>query len=216
MSVAHRLGRVLEKVTRQSGRLPDTPEYGSWLLGKSTENQARRRVRIQVILTVFILGVNVLGLAVATLLVTVVFPVPSIFSDAPLWITFAVTPAYIALALMLGVFWITRRTVNALRWAIEEVKPTPEDQLNTFLAPWRVAKMHLILWGVGAALLTTLYGLQDVAFIPRFLFSIGFSGLVVATMCYLLTEFALRPVAAQALEAGPPPRRLTAGSWAGQ
>ena len=206
----HRLGRVLEKVTRHSG-LPDTPEYGSWLLGKSTESQPRRRVRIQMILTVFILGVNVLGLAVATLLVTVVFPVPSIFSDAPLWITFAVTPAYIALALMLGVFWITRRTVNALRWAIEEAKPTPEDQLNTFMAPWRVAKMHLILWGVGAALLTTLYGLQDVAFIPRFLFSIGFSGLVVATMCYLLTEFALRPVAAQALEAGPPPRRLTAG-----
>ena len=102
MSVAHRLGWVLEKVTRQSGRLPDTPEYGSWLLGKSTESQARRRVRIQVILTVFILGVNVLGLAVATLLVTVVFPVPSIFSDAPLWITFAVTPAYIALALMPG------------------------------------------------------------------------------------------------------------------
>ncbi len=33
-SIAHRLGRVLETVTRQSGRLPDTPEYGSWLLGK--------------------------------------------------------------------------------------------------------------------------------------------------------------------------------------
>jgi adenylate cyclase len=60
-------------------------------------------------------------------------------------------------------------------------------------------------------LLTTLYGLQDVAFIPRFLFSVGFSGVVVATGCYLVTEFALRPVAARALEAGPPPRRLTAG-----
>jgi adenylate cyclase len=210
-SVAHRLGGVLEKVTQQSGRLSGTPEYGSWLLGKVTENQRRRRVRIQVILTVFILGVNVLGIAVATLLVTVVFPVPSIFSDAPLWITFGFTPAYIALALMLGVFWITRRTVNALRWSIEEKEPTHEDQLNTFLAPWRVAKMNLILWGVGAALLTTLYGMQDVAFIPRFLFSVGFSGVVVATMCYLLTEFALRPVAAQALEAGPPPRRLTGG-----
>ena len=112
---------------------------------------------------------------------------------------------------MIGTFWITRRTVNALRWAIEERKPTREDQLNTFLAPWRVAKVHLILWGVGAALLTTLYGLQDTTFIPRFLFSIGFAGVVVATACYLLTEFALRPVAAQALEAGPPPRRLTAG-----
>jgi adenylate cyclase len=29
MSVAQRLGRVLETVTRQSGRLPDTPEYGT-------------------------------------------------------------------------------------------------------------------------------------------------------------------------------------------
>jgi len=75
----------------------------------------------------------------------------------------------------------------------------------------RGGKAHLILWGVGTALLTTLYGLQDTRFIPRFLFVGSFAGVVVATACYLLTEFALRPVAAQALEAGPPPRRLTAG-----
>ncbi|HZN79608.1 MAG TPA: hypothetical protein VFC01_07975, partial [Mycobacterium sp.] len=74
-SVAHRLGRVLETVTRQSGRLPDTPEFGSWLLGKSTESPARRRVRIQVILTVLILATNMLGIGIAILLVTVVFPV---------------------------------------------------------------------------------------------------------------------------------------------
>lgn len=210
-SVAHRLGRVLETVTRQSGRLPDTPEFGSWLLGKSSESQLRRRVRIQLILTVFLLGANLLGIAIATLLVTVVFPVPSIFSDAPMWITFAVTPAYLALALVVGIFSITRRTVNALRWSIEQLPPTREHQVNTFRAPWRVARTNLILWGFGAALLTTLYGLQDPAFIPRFAFSVGFSGVVVAAACYLLTEFALRPVAAQALEAGPPPRRLTAG-----
>src|ERR1700738_2767524 len=117
-SVAHRLGGVLEKVTRQSGRLPDTPEYGSWLLGKSSESQLRRRVRIQVILTVLIVTFNVIGIGVAVLLVTLVFPVPSIFSDAPMWITFAVGPAYIGLALTLGTFWITRRTVNGMRWWI--------------------------------------------------------------------------------------------------
>ena len=211
MSVAHRLGRVLEMVTRQSGRLPDTPEYGSWLLGKASESQLRRRVRIQVMLTVLIVSTNLLGIVVSALLVTVVIPVPSIFTDAPWWITFVVSPAYVAVALALGTFWVTRRTVNPLRWAIEERRPTREDQRNTFLAPWRVAKIHLILWGVGAALLTTLYGMCNVAFIPRFVFSIGFSGVVVATVCYLLTEFALRPVAAQALEAGPPPRRITAG-----
>jgi adenylate cyclase len=210
-SVAHRLGRVLEKVTRQSGRLPDTPDFGSWLLGKSSESQRRRRVRIQVILTVFILGANMLGIGIALLLVTVAFPVPSVFSDAPFWVTWVVCPAYIVLALLIGTFWITRRTVNALRWAIEERLPTREDQLNAFVAPWRVAKAHLILWGVGTALFTTLYGLANTTFIPRFLLTISFAGVVIATACYLLTEFALRPVAAQALEAGPPPRRLTAG-----
>ena len=127
-SVAHRLGRVLEKVTRQSGRLPDTPDYGSWLLGKASESQLRRRVRIQVILTVFIVAFNLIGICVAVLLVTVVFPVPSIFSDAPKWMTFVVSPAYVALALVIGTFWVTRRTVNALRWSIEERKPTRDDQ----------------------------------------------------------------------------------------
>ena len=68
-SVAHRLGRVLETVTRQSGRLPTTPEYGSWLLGKEIESQPRRRMRIQIILTVFILFTNLIGIVVATLVV---------------------------------------------------------------------------------------------------------------------------------------------------
>ncbi|GFG51394.1 hypothetical protein CQY20_24125 [Mycolicibacterium agri] len=210
-SVAHRLGRVLETVTRQSGRLSTTPDYGSWLLGRETESQKRRRVRIQVILTVLILLTNLLGIIVATALVAFVFPVPSVFSDVPAWLTFGVSPAYIALALGLGTFWVTHKIVNSLRWAIEERKPNRADHRNAFVAPWRVARMVLILWGVGAALMTTLYGLHDTDFIPRFLFAVSFSGVVVATACYLITEFSLRPVAAQALEAGPPPHRLTAG-----
>lgn len=209
-SVPRRLGKVLERVTRQSGRL-DTPDYGSWLLGRPEESQARRRVRIQIILTVFLIFTNVLGIGVSLLLNTVAIPVPSVFTDAPAWLTFGVVPAYIFVALILGTAWITARTVNSLRWAVEERTPTRDDQRNVFRAPARVAKSALILWGVGTALLTLLYGLQDSAFIPRFLFAVGFPGIVVATACYMITEFALRPVAAQALEAGRPPRRLTHG-----
>lgn len=210
-TVARRLGRVLETVTRQSGRLSETPAYGSLLLGRVTESQRRRRIRIQVILTVLVVAVNLIGIGVALLLVTVAIPEPSVFDDAPLWLTFAVVPAYIAVALALGAFWITRRTVLALRWAIEERAPTREDERNTFLAPWRVAVVDLVLWGSGAVLLTVLYGLVNTLFIPRFLFVVGFCGVLVATGSYLLAEFALRPVAAQALEAGRPPQRLTAG-----
>ncbi|MGV0718763.1 adenylate/guanylate cyclase domain-containing protein [Mycolicibacterium sp. XJ662] len=210
-TLARRLGRIAEVVTRQSGRLPDSPEYGSWLLGKSTENQLRRRVRIQIILTVLVLCWNFLGIAVSTLLVAVAFPVPSVFTDAPAWLSFGAVPAYIVGALVVGVFWITRRTVNALRWAIEERRPTAEDHRNAFVAPWRVAWALIALWGVATVLFTTLYGIVDTVFIPRFLFSLAFPGVMVATAGYLTTEFALRPVAAQALEYAPPPRRLSGG-----
>ncbi|RFZ70619.1 two-component sensor protein [Mycobacterium marinum] len=154
---------------------------------------------------------NLLGIAVSILLVTVAIPSPSVFTEAPWWITFVVVPSYIVVALALGTYWITRRTVLALRWAIEERQPTPEDERNTFLAAWRVAVVDLILWGSGAVLLTTLYGMANTMFIPRFLFAVTFCGVLVATGSYLLTEFALRPVAAQALAAGPPPRRLSSG-----
>lgn len=210
-SLAQRLGRLLERVTRQSGRLSTTPAYGSWLLGRVSESRRRRRVRIQVILTVFIAAANLIGIGVALLLVTVAFPVPSVFSDAPRWITYAVAPAYVAIALVLGTYWITRRTISVLRWAIEERQPTRTDERNTFLAPLRVAVVLLILWGVGAALLTTLYGLANSTFIPLMMFTVGFCGVLVATGCYLFTEFALRPVAAQALQAGSPPRRFAPG-----
>ena len=210
-TVAQRLGRVLERVTRQSGRLSATPAYGSFLLGRVSESQQRRRVRIQVILTVLVLAANLIGMLVAVLIVTVAIPEPSVFDDAPAWITFIVAPGYLVAASAVGIYWITRRTVEALRWAIEERAPTRIDERNTFLAPWRVAVVDLILWGVGAVLLTTLYGLVNIVFIPRFLFAVTFCGVLVATGSYLLTEFALRPVAAQALEAGRPPRRLAAG-----
>src|ERR1700733_11815033 len=114
-STAQRLGRVLETVTRQSGRLQVTPAYGSWLLGRVSESQSRRRVRIQIILTSFVLVTNLIGIGVGVLLLTIAFPSPSVFSDAPLWITFGAAPAYIAVALILGTYGITRRTVKVLR-----------------------------------------------------------------------------------------------------
>lgn len=210
-SLPHRLGRVLEAVTRQSSRLSATPEYGSWLLGRVSESQRRRRVRIQVILTTFVLAVNLIGIGVAALILTVAFPVPSVFEPEVRGVSLIVVPVYVAAALIVGIIWATQRVIRNVRWAIEERAPTREDQRNTFFAPWRLTRVILVLWGLGAALLTTCYGLIDTKFIPKVGLGISFSGIVVATCCYLITEFALRPVAAQALEAGRPPRRLAGG-----
>ena len=209
-SVAHRLGRVLEKVTRQSGRLPDTPDFGSWLLGKSSESQLRRRVRIQVILTVFILSANLLGIAVALLLVIVAFPVPSVFSDAPFWITWVVCPEHRSgtadrhlldhppdsqLAAMgdRGAHADARGSAQRVSGAVA-CGEGPSDPVGC----WDGAVHDAVRLGE--------YDVHSAVFVHHQLRRRRLS-----TACYLLTEFALRPVAAQALEAGPPQRRLTAG-----
>lgn len=210
-STAQRLGRVLETVTNQSSRVPVTPEYGSWILGRVSESQRRRRIRIQVILTLFVVVANLIGIGVATLVVTVAFPTPNVFEPQVRWITFIAVPVYLVGALVVGIFWATHRVMNNVRWSIEERTPTKEDQRNTFFAPWRLTRVLLMLWGIGTVVLTTTYGLVDTQFIPKWLLGISFPGIVVSASCYLLTEFALRPVAAQALEVGPPPRRFAPG-----
>ena len=108
-TVAQRLGRVLETVTRQSGRLPETPAYGSLLLGRVTESQTppagphpdhhdraypggepdRHRRRAAA-------GDGRHSRAERV-------------RRRAAWITFGVAPAYIALALAVGTYWITRR-----------------------------------------------------------------------------------------------------------
>ncbi|EUA75393.1 putative adenylate cyclase [Mycobacterium xenopi 4042] len=106
-------------------------------------------MRIQIILTVFILVVSLVGIGVDLLIVTVAIPVPSLFTEAPRWVTFAVAPGYIVIAVLVGTFWITRRTVTMLRWAIEEREPTPADERNTFVAPraWRSSALFCGGWG---------------------------------------------------------------------
>src|SRR6195952_6019801 len=139
-STAQRLGRVLETVTNQSSRVSATPEYGSWILGRVSESQRRRRIRIQVILTLSVVVANLIGIGVATLVVTVAFPSPNVFEPDVRWITFIAVPVYLFGALIVGTFWATYRVMKNVRWAIEERAPTKDDQCNTFFAPWRLTR----------------------------------------------------------------------------
>jgi adenylate cyclase len=211
--VAQRLGRVLAFITKQSGDLPETPEYGSWLLGSPSESVRRRRVRIQVILTVFLATANVIGIGVAALVILVAIPEPNVFAiSGPIrLVAEIVTPAYIGAAFVVGGLWSTRRVISDLKWAIDERAPTAEDQRNTFLAPWRLTVITVVLWAIGTALFTALFGSVNTAYIPKFLFGISFSGIVVSAICYFRAEFALRPAAALALDASHPPQRLASG-----
>jgi adenylate cyclase len=205
-----RLARLREAITPRTS-LQATSAYGSWILGRVSETQRRRRIRIQLILTTFVIVANMIGVGVSILIETVLFPTPNVFRADVWWITTIVAPAYILFAFLVGVVWATNRVIQSVRWAIEERTPTVEDQRNTFRAPGQLTRVLLFLWGAGAILLTTLYALHDTQFIPKLLLGVTFPGIVVATSCNLYTEFALRPVAADALQAGRPPSRLAPG-----
>lgn len=202
--VAQRLHRAPERLTQQSDQPAATPDYGSSLLGRLSESQHRRRVRIQLILTVFVVVADLIGIGVAVLIIIVAIPVPNILASDVRWIAAAVAPLYVVVADLVGGAWITRLIIGSLRWAIEETPPTMLDQRNTFAAPRRLTFIELVLWGVGAVLLTALYGLVDTAYIPKMLLGIGFGGIWACASCYFFAEFALWPFAAQALEAGKP------------
>jgi adenylate cyclase len=127
-SVAKRLGWVLETLTRQSSRLQDEPAYGSWILGRVSESQRRRRVRIQIILTTFVIVANLLGIGVSLLIVTLVFPTPSVFAPDVRLVTFAIAPAYVAAALVVGVVWATNRVINRDGRRAARISATPSSR----------------------------------------------------------------------------------------
>ena len=210
-TVAQRFGRVLEQVTRQSGpavqhlrvRIPDPGQHQRKPGPAPGAHPGNPHLIIPT--------VNMVGIGVMVLLVTIAFPVPCVFTDVPLWLSTVVAPGLPPAVADHRNLVALHAHHQELRWSVEGRPPSRADQRNVFLIPWRISAAHLVLWGTGAILLTTLYGLEDRAFIPRLGLVIPFCGVLVATANYLFTEFALRPVAALALAAGPPPYRLAPG-----
>lgn len=184
---------------------------GSRLLGDTSESPRRRRVRVQILLTIFLLGSNLIGAVIVGALVSVVVPGPDVLVPKYWWVNFIVIPVYVALAFIVGVLWGTTRAVRALRWAIEDRKPTRKEQVNTLSMPWQLTRVQILLWTVGLVLITTFDGIINPQSIPKVAFTIGAGGTVVCAFSYLLSEFALRPAAARALEAGDPRRIRIAG-----
>ncbi|MDJ0360611.1 adenylate/guanylate cyclase domain-containing protein [Rhodococcus sp. H29-C3] len=185
---------------------------GSRLLGDISESPCRRRIRIQLLLTTFLLGANLIGAVIVVTLVTVVVPGPDVLVvEKYWWVNFIVVPVYVFLAFFVGVLWGTTRALRDLRWSVEGRPPTRREQVNTLSMPWQLTGLQILLWTVGLIPITTINGIIDPQTIPKVAFTIGAGGTVVCAFSYLLSEFALRPAAARALEAGDPRRIRIAG-----
>jgi class 3 adenylate cyclase len=102
---------------------------------------------------------------------------------------------------------VLRRT----RWLREGRLPDEREQRTALRLPGVLFRIQAFLWIGAVAFFTTLNGLLDADLIPLVATTVSLGGLVTCANAYLLSEFALRPVAARALEPGPPERAFVPG-----
>jgi adenylate cyclase len=172
--------------------------YGSVLLGSAGQTARQLRVRIQVLLTVLLVGTNVIGAVLVFVLSTFVIPGPDLEPDLRLALAIGV-PVYVGVAVFLGAGWGTAGALRALRWSIEDREPDEQERLIALGVPWFLTRIQAGLWLGGTVLFTLLTALLQPSRALTTALTVGIASLVVGGIAFLFTEFALRPVAARAL-----------------
>jgi len=190
-------------------RLLQRRPFGSWLLGPADQSPRMLRIRVQTLLTLFSIGTNLIGAVVVFVLAVFVLPGPPGDDNLTLvrWLAF---PIYFLAALLIGAVWSTRLARRVTRWVLEERPATRREQIATLQLPLRLTMIEVVLWLLAAVVFSVLtLALEPQSFL-RVVVTIIDGGTVTCAASYLLTEFALRPIAARALADEPPPRRLLA------
>ncbi|UJW32810.1 adenylate/guanylate cyclase domain-containing protein [Saccharothrix sp. AJ9571] len=180
---------------------------GSWLLGSADQRDAVLRVRLNLLLITSIVLANVIGALVVIALVVLVIPGPSVFAPDLVFWQAVVLPIYVGLSLLVGVVWGRRRAVRTLSWVFEGRAPSQRERRTALRVPIRLARVQAVFWLGATLLFTTVTALELPGAAFKVGFTVAFGGIVVCANSYLLSEFALRPVAARVLSTGPPMRR---------
>jgi adenylate cyclase len=184
---------------------------GSWLLGSGTEGGRRLRWRVQLLVTSLVLIANLIGSLIVSSLLYFVIPGRPLLSPELFAVNFIWMPAYAAAALVVGAVWGTAWIMHSLRWSRNDQPATRANRISTLRVPWKLTLVSGVLWlgGTGFAMLA--YGLVYPDMIVKVGFTTLFTGIIVCANTYLVTEFALRPIAARALATSPPRKSTGVG-----
>lgn len=172
---------------------------GDLLLGSPDQPSGRLRIRIQIVLTVLLVATNVIGAIIVVGITLLVTPGGGPDGDYLTAMAIAV-PVYVGVAVLIGAVVVTASALRALRWSIEDQEPTVEERRTALRLPWRLTLIQLVLWMGGVATFTILAIILQPDAVLGVVFAVGIAGLVVCAIAYLFTEFALRPIAARALQ----------------
>jgi adenylate cyclase len=186
--------------------------FGSWWLGPKDEATDVVVRRVRLLLTLSIVAANVIGAVTVFVLAAFVVPVPEVDDSAQVeLLNLIAAGVYVMLSVTAGVLWGTWAVLRRVRWLLDGRQPDEREQRLTLRVPGVLFRIQAILWAVAVALFTTVNGLIDADLIGHVALTVSLGGLVTCANAYLLSEFALRPVAARALEPGPPERLFVPG-----
>ncbi|MEV7395989.1 adenylate/guanylate cyclase domain-containing protein [Aeromicrobium sp. NPDC092404] len=181
-----------------------------WLVGSPEQPFVKLRIRVQVLLTVLLVLTNVIGAGIVFGLTFLITPGEGP-STAYLTALAIAVPVYVLAAVVIGASTVTVSALRAMRWALEEREPTDDERRTALRLPLRLTLIQSQLWFGGVIVFGVLaLVVQPEGALSAF-FAVGIAGVVVSAIAYLLTEFALRPVAARALAGRSSTDRLGAG-----
>src|SRR5882757_7705567 len=129
--------------------------FGSWLLGPADQSNRMLRTRLQVLMTTFSIGTNLIGAAVVFVLAVFVLPGPSLIDQLQL-MDAIIIPLYFLVAMAVGCVWSTRLTRRVTRWIELDRPASRREQIATLQLPLRLTLIEVLLWLVAAVLFTTM------------------------------------------------------------
>jgi adenylate cyclase len=183
--------------------------FGSWLLGPADQSPPKLRIRVQSLLSVLSIVTNLVGASVVFVLAVFVLPGPP--SDARLTVVRTiVVPAYFVVAMVVGSIWSALLALRVTKWVLEDRPATQREQIATLRLPLQLTLIEVVLWLIATVFFSILAAILQPASLPHILVTLLDGAIVTAAYSYLLSEFALRPIAARALADDPPPKRLLA------
>lgn len=164
------------------------------------EWQTRVRAGVAIVL------INLLAVTVEFLVTILVVPLPVVYDEDQVRrnaVLLALLLPAIALYGVVGTRWAMG---NAVTWLAERRRPFPDEQRSLLALPRRAFILHSIAWGVAALVFGGYNAAYDVWLGVVVATTIILSGLVAASVAYLVVERLLRPVIRNALRRGVPER----------
>ena len=168
--------------------------------------------RIRIVLTISLVGANLIGAAIVFALALLVLPLPGVEDDVDARVANLIAGgAFLLVFTPIGSWWGLKRLRHARDWLEQDRRPTPQERKTVLRGPRRIITVHLVIWGFAALFFGALNATFSAEAGLRVAALVAFGGLSTCTFVYLISERQLRPAAARALAAGIGDRRLAPG-----